>query len=318
MKEFRTTWWLQLKQLGYDVIPIFAKDKPYKGWPAMANDAAAIAKWNGNGAAVRMRGSELLVIDFDVHVEAARDQMLAWMGAQHPGFMAHCLRRHSERVSIALIGRTITAKGTQKTARYIGEVTDPKGDFVEVFTGNSKKYVGVAGRHSAGRNYDYVGRHIIETPVDALPWLTDSEIAPMLAAFAAIMAGHGWQKVILVLGTEAIGTKVFDLLPDMIFTLSDGEQITLEALERLALLEMAGGAPEPLRGYADLWDPATGHSKFSNSRVLVTYGREGLCLYDTKYEVRHRWASTARPADLIGDQLRDLMQRMTAKTEVQS
>ena len=214
----------KLKQLGYDVIPLYAKDAPYKGWPKMPNDEAAIADWSGAGAAVRMRGSELLVIDLDVHVAAARDLMLAWMGEHHPEFMAKCLRRHSGAISIALIGRTVTAKGTQKTARYVGEGTDPKGDFVEIFTGNSKKYVGVVGRHSEGREYDYHGRHITETPVDALPWLADSEIAPMLGAFEEIMAGCGWEKVRPTIGNEAVGTKVYDLLPDQIFTLADGDQ----------------------------------------------------------------------------------------------
>ena len=92
----------------------------------------------------------------------------------------------------------------------------------------------MAGPHSEGREYDYHGRHITETPVDALPWLADSEIAPMLAAFEEIMAGCGWEKVVPAIGKDAIGTKVYDLLPDQIFTLSDGEQITLEDLERLA------------------------------------------------------------------------------------
>jgi cyclohexa-1,5-dienecarbonyl-CoA hydratase len=153
----------------------------------MPNDEAAIGHWSGAGAAVRMRGSELLVIDLDVHVEVVRDKMLAWLTERHPDFMTQGLRRHSGAISIALIGRTVTAKGTQKTARYLGEGTAPKGDFVEVFTGNSKRYVGVAGRHSEGREYDYHGRHITGTPVDALPWLADSAIAPMLAAFHAAL-----------------------------------------------------------------------------------------------------------------------------------
>jgi hypothetical protein len=118
--KFRAAWWQQLKQLGYDVIPIYAKDAPCKGWPTMANDVAAIEYWSGAGAAIRMKGSELLVIDLDVHVAGVRDLMLDWLTEHHPEFMSKCLRRHSERISIALIGRTVTAKGTQKTARYIG------------------------------------------------------------------------------------------------------------------------------------------------------------------------------------------------------
>jgi hypothetical protein len=297
--KFRATWWQQLKQLGYDVIPLYAKDAPHKSWPKMPNDAAAIACWSGAGAAIRMRSSELLVIDLDVHVATARDRMLDWMDGQHPEFMAQCLRRHSGAISIALIGRTVTAKGTQKTARHVGEGTDPKGDFVEVFTGISKRYVGVAGQHSAQRQYDYYGRHIIETPVDALPWLADSAIAPMLAAFEEIMAGCGWAKVVPAVGNEAIGSKVYDLLPDQIFTLSDGERITLADLERLARSGSGLGnhSEGRLTGYASLWDPDTGGGLHSSTRVLVTCGSEGLCLFDTKYEVRHRWKHRELPKD---------------------
>ena len=289
---FRAAWWLRLKQLGYDVIPLSGgKSGGGKGWPKKPNDEAAIQEWSGSGAAVRMRGSELLVIDLDIRVEAARDQMLDWLTAQHPRFMAGCLRRHSGAVTLALIGRTITAKGTRKTARYIGAGTDPKGDFVEVFAGNSKRYVGVAGEHSAGRAYDYHGRHIIETPVDALPWLADDAIAPMLAAFVEIMVASGWAEVVPAIGREAIGSKVYDLLPGQIFTLSDGERITLEDLEQLARGRVGPGdnGEGPLKGHASLWDPDTGTGAHSNTRVLVTYGSEGLCLFDTKYEVRHRW-----------------------------
>jgi hypothetical protein len=297
--KFRAAWWQQLKQLGYDVIPIRGKDAPYKGWPKMPNDEAAIQDWSGSGAAIRMKGSELLVIDLDVRVEAAHDKMLGWLTEHHPEFMDKCLRRHSGAVTLALIGRTVTAKGTQKTSRYAGEGTDPKGDFVEVFTGNSKRYVGVAGQHSAQREYDYCGRHIIETPVDALPWLADSAIALMLAAFEAIMAGRGWEKVVPAIGNEAVGTKVYDLLPGQIFTLSDGEQIALEDLERLARSGIGLGdhGEGRLRGYASLWDPGTGGGLHSSTRVLVNCGSEGLCLFDTKYEVRHRWKHCEPPKD---------------------
>jgi hypothetical protein len=302
--KFRAAWWQQLKQLGYDVIPIRGKDAPYKGWPKMPNDEGAIAGWSGAGAAIRMRGSELLVIDLDVHVAAARDLMLDWMGEHHPEFMAQCLRRHSGAISLALIGRTVTAKGTQKTARYVGEGTDPRGDFVEVFTGNSKRYVGVAGQHSARREYDYCGRHIIETPVDALPWLADSAIVPMLAAFEEIMASCGWEKRVPAIGKDAVGTKVYDLEPEMVFRLSDGTEVTLEELGGMAKRGMTLGydhdnpsGDNRLRGYANLWDPATGSGDHSSTRVLVTYGSEGLCLYDTKYEVRHRWKRCEPPKD---------------------
>ena len=113
------------------------------------------------------------------------------------------------------------------------------------------------------------------------------------------MVSCGWEKVVSVIGNEAVGTKVYDLLPGQIFTLSDGEQITLEDLERLARRGVGLGdhGEVPLKGYASLWDPGTGGGLHSSTRVLVTCGSEGLCLYDTKYEVRHRWKHREPPKD---------------------
>jgi hypothetical protein len=324
--KFRAAWWLKLKQLGYDVIPLSGgKNGGGKGWPTKPNDEVAIRRWNGSGAAIRLYRSDLFVIDFDVHAAEVRDKMLAWLTEHHPSFMAKCLRRHSGAITIALIGRCVTAKGTTKTARYSGEGTAEKGDFVEVFTSNSKKYVGVVGLRSRGREYDYYGKHIIETPEDTLPWFMDNWIAPMRAAFEKIMAAHGWVKVIPVLGEEAKGTKVYDLLPEMIFMLSDGTEVTLEELEDMAHcgMTLAYDHKNPsvdtrLRGYATLWDPSTGGGDHSSTRVLVTYGSEGLCLYDTKYDVRHRWKSCepSKASTELTATVRELMETMRRASEV--
>ena len=107
------------------------------------------------------------------------------------------------------------------------------------------------------------------------------------------MASHGWEKAVPVIGTEAAGTKVYDLVPDQLFTLSDDEQVTLRELERdwRSVHGPQRAAEEGLR--RSLGSDPPGSSKYSNTRVLVTFGGEGLCLFDTKYEVRHRWARAA-------------------------
>jgi hypothetical protein len=50
----------------------------------------------------------------------------------------------------------------------------------------------------------------------------------------------------------------------------------------------------------------------------VTYGHEGLCLYDTKYEVKHRWKHCAPQPDDLREKLKELMELMTAKAGAQS
>ena len=72
----------------------------------------------------------------------------------------------------------------------------------------------------------------------------------------------GWEKVIPVIGKDAIGTKVYDLEPGMIFTLADGERDQSRGPGRIRRAAGIGLGPRGedgrLRGYADLWDPSTG------------------------------------------------------------
>ena len=72
-----------------------------------------------------------------------------------------------------------------------------------------------------------------------------------------------------------------------------------------------------ITGYADLWDPDTGHRQHSNTRVIVTIGGEGLCLFDTKYEVRHRWQHREPPPDTLGERLGELLKQLAAQQPVQ-
>ena len=307
---------LLLKQNGFDPIPLWDKVSPRKGWPKMPNDAASILTWEGAAIGVRFYRSDLFVIDMDIHVEAVRDAILAMIKKRWPKFAAECVQRHSGGVTLALMGRCVTAKGTKKTARFIWSGTDPKGDLVEIFTGNSKRYLGVLGLHSRGRAYDYNGCSVLDTPVDTLPWFIDSDIDALREGCEEIMREHGWEKVIPVIGPEAAGTKVYDLLPGQVFTLSDGEKVPLSDLERdyegYVIVAARNGGSGKITGYADLWDPATGHREHSNTRVIVTIGSEGLCLYDTKSEVRHRWKDRAPKPD------RDLGEQFTALMKVLS
>jgi len=80
----------------------------------------------------------LLVIALDIHVAAAATRCC--LDRRAPSLLhAGCLRRHSERISIALIGRCVTAKDARRLQPLPRQGTDPRGDFVEIFTGQSKR-----------------------------------------------------------------------------------------------------------------------------------------------------------------------------------
>src|SRR3954452_18150521 len=108
---------LQLKALGYDPIPLRTEKKPYVGWPKTSNSAEDIARWTRFSGCVAtgirlLQSPHLFVLDIDVPIAELRDAILQAYEQRWPEFMAACVRRHSEGVTLALIGRCDTSKGT--------------------------------------------------------------------------------------------------------------------------------------------------------------------------------------------------------------
>lgn len=277
--------WRTIRDNGYDVIPLRGRAGPFKGWPTAANDDAAIEKWRGKAAGIRMYGSSAFVIDLDVRTAALRDALVAMLRARWPAFTQGCLWRTSGSATMALIGQVATARKRHWTARFkAGEDEQPH--LVEYFTGRDKRYVAVHGFHSPGRSYGYAGPSILDVPLRELPWFPEADIPEMIAACEQVMAALGLEQIVVPQGA-AYGEKVYDLEPDMVITLSTGERIRLDELEQRA------GASR-IKACASLWDPA---SK-TPDRVLVNRGNAGLTLWDTKHGVSHRWAALSPAEDI--------------------
>jgi hypothetical protein len=289
---------LQLKQSGFDPIPMNGKAGPFKGWPRMRNEPERIRRWSARTVAIRLKGSDLFVIDIDVNVAAVRDAIMAELTARWPAFMVSCLRRHSQRTTIALVGRASTVKQNFVSRRFVGEGTDPKGDKVEFFTGASVRYLGVWGAHSENREYRFDGPSILETPVTSLPWFPDKDIYRCCDACEAVMQARGLVAKSAGGGTARATLDVYDLEPGMVFEFSDGEKVKIEDLEDYAAAHAyahargrASGTPR--RGFARLWDP----NSMTEDRVSVLTGSSGLILHDFKSGISHRWKDRAPPKD---------------------
>lgn len=291
---------LQLKALGYDVIPLRPDKKGFFGWPKQPNDEAAIRKWSGPGTGIRMFENEafIFVFDIDVRIEAVRDEILAAWTVRWPEFMAGCLRRHSGAITIALIGRCVTARRSLRSKRWHSGPDDKKGNLVETFSRNDKKLIVVHGPHSEGREYGYTGATLWETPPETLPWFPDEDIGAALNIAETIMKKHGLERQAKVDPMAGV-SKLFDLEPAMKFTLADGGVVTLAELEEYAKCGMTLGdyknpcSDNRLAGYATIWDPKS----TTRDRVLVNYGSTGLCLWDTKTEISHRWRHRQPPKE---------------------
>ena len=294
VSSYRTVW-RTIRDNGYDVINLRGRDGPYKNWPKERNDDAAIATWHGRAAGIRMFGSTVFVIDLDVRTDAVRAALLAMLWQKWPRFMKSCLRRTSGGTTLALIGRVATARKRHWTARFKSDSDKPH--LVEYFTGNDRRYVAVHGYHSPGRTYGYLGsRDILNTRLDSLPWFPEEDIPVMIAACEEVMTGLGLEQIIVPKGAP-YGEKVYDLLPDIVITLSTGERIRLDDLEKRAGVSR-------IKASASLWDP---ESK-TPDRVLVNRGGAGLALWDTKHGVSHRWKALSPEVEPeFQRQLRELL-----------
>jgi hypothetical protein len=278
--------WRRLRDLGWDVIPLRGRDGPFKGWPAEPNDDASIAQWHGKAAGIRMYRSKAFVIDLDVRTDQVREALLAALSRRWPLFMRDCLRRTSGSTTLALIGQAVTVRKRHWTARFKPR-SGTKPHLVEYFTGNDKRYVGVHGYHSEGREYGYIGQSILDTQLSDLPCFPDADIPSMITECEQVMQGLGLERIAAA-QAHTPGERIFDLKPDDVMMLADGERITLRELEKRA-------GTERIKGFANIWDP---DSK-TRDRVLVNRsGGAGLCLWDTKHSVSHRWASLSPAEDV--------------------
>jgi hypothetical protein len=292
--------WLAIKNNGYDVIPLKSgKDSPFRHWPSIPNEPADIATWNGRAAAIRTYGTELFIIDNDTTAPAARAAVMAVIGEKYPAFLDQCLHRHSGAVKIALIGRTTrTSHRLLRTRSWYPSQADlpAEGDdeetlarkkavknMTEFFTGNLRKYLGVWGMHSPGREYGYDGdRTILNTRLDALPIFPAEDIEALRDALDEAYEHLGFFPASLVRPDSIKERVLYDLEPEQVFELSDGvTKLTLAQLDE----ELRKGRNIREEGYARIWDKTSG----SPDRVKVNLSREGLSLWDTRTEVRHRF-----------------------------
>jgi hypothetical protein len=246
--------------------------------------------------------SSAFVIDLDVRSDRVREALLAALSRSWPEFMRGCLRRTSGSTTLALIGQVSTARRRHWTARFKpGPGEGDKPHMVEYFTGNDRRYVGVHGYHSEGREYGYTGRSILDVQLADLPWFPEADIAPMIAECERVMRSLGLEHIAQA-HTHMPGERVYDLTPEMVIVLSDGERIRLDDLERRA-------GTHKIKAFANLWDP----NSRTCDRILVNWsGAAGLTLWDTKTGVSHRWASLSPAEDPeLRQELHRLMQEVT-------
>jgi hypothetical protein len=193
---------------GKDPIPLKRDKKPYFAWPREPNNPEDIARWARYAGCVATgirlyRSPGLLVLDLDLRIAAVRDAILQAYEERWPQFMANCVRRHSQGVPLALIGRSDSNKGTRKSRRWESKHGEnEKDNLVEAFTQHSKRFIVVDGAHSAGRAYAYYGRPLWDVAPSDLPEFPPEDINSALSVADEIMQAAGLiQKQAAILGS---------------------------------------------------------------------------------------------------------------------
>lgn len=296
---------LALLANGYSPIASAGKSGMPRNWQSLIVNEKQIRTWDrvkaftdmaGDAAttSVRIEG-QLFVLDIDVTHGEAADEIWQWLLDNLPDFMAGCLIRSSGGVKVALFGRTdVAGLRHRHTASFVNpEAPEGPGERVECFGSGSGRhfvvygpYIGKDGKQVGDREYTFEGPDMRDTALDALPVISGDDIALALDACDAILRRH----MALVEGTtKGAGeqAQAYDLLPDMQWMLGDGTMIALADAERA--VEASGATGEELRGFANLWDPA---SRTPN-RVKAALGQTGLVLIDWKTGTSHRWADRA-------------------------
>jgi hypothetical protein len=287
---------LKLKQLGYDVIPLYdGKSKPPKKWPELLNTPEEIATWNDPTIAVRTFGTETVVwFDADVQRQDALDGILAGWTERWPDFMARCVRRHSGAVKVTLVGRLVTDKKRMWSSRYGVTEENPGGNRVELFTSNDRRYVAVWGKHSAGREYGYTGPSLEDVAIADLPLFLEEDLNDLLRIANEVMERLGLEKAEDGDASGMGADVLYDLTPEMTAELEDGSTVTLTELADLA-------AGRFVYVHGRIFDSGSAHF-----RVKAKVTSAGLTLWDFGTDVEHRWAHLGAQPDVLGPLLKRL------------
>jgi hypothetical protein len=282
---------LQLKALGYDPIPLRIDKKPYTGWPKEPNDPDSIGRWGRYFGAVATgirlyQSPGLFVLDLDIRIAAIRDAILQAYEQRWPEFMSGCVRRHSQGVPLALIGRSDARTNTLRSRRWQEkDNADEKDNRVEVFTPRSKRYLGVDGAHSASRSYAYHGRPLWEVPPGQLAEFPAGDISAALSVADEIMQAAGLTAIRAAGQGGESARIVYDLTDAMRFE-NENDSYTLDELEDARIA--AGHEGRELRVTSSFLGYGTNPTK-----CIVGYSRRSRCVFIHDFET----GLTHMPAD---------------------
>jgi hypothetical protein len=291
---------LQLLANGYTPIPNVGKTTYAKNWPTLTVTPDLVNSWERKHSRWKDTGIRvqdgLCVIDFDIDDREMMDEIARHVEEAKPA-LSRALIRYGKGFKEAWFVRCDEPFGRIHTRRWLAPGADLDKDgthVVEIFGGASPRQFGSWGAHTREPDgsvkiaYEWAeGGSPLDTPLDQLPELTKQDCFDIVDIAERLLEAAGWSFVVKTQKGESEATKVFDLVPEMLFETNQGEvDVTFADLRARAV-----AGEEGLRVSASFIEPGRGHSL---TRGLVGRSHSGdIFIWDSATDVTHFAADRA-------------------------
>jgi hypothetical protein len=280
--EQHTALRLELLERGYAPLATKGKRPTMKKWPTLEIDEESIRKWGRKDhlvtTGVRVEG-DLLVFDFDIDSAEVLGKIEARIEEENPelwDLMLGMPKRYGGGDKYALFAR----KSSGKYEQYWSKAYYKPGDLaagdgkaplqrLEVFTGGGSegRYLALYGAHTVADNDDIVVSYrweeddlgpfgLADIDLDQLPAVPLKQVKWLVDLVSDVLHGTDWEYEVGASHGKVERRTSYTLMPEMIFSASDGYEYTLEDLDaacdhpdlRVAMGFVVTGASNTSRG----------------------------------------------------------------------
>jgi hypothetical protein len=325
---------LQLLANGYTPIPNVGKTTYLKNWPTIQVTPELVAQWERKHSRWKDTGIRvqdgLCVIDFDIDDKEMMDEIARHVEEAKPA-LSRALIRYGKGFKEAWFIRCDEPFGRIHTRRWLAPGADLDKDgthVVEIFGGASPRQFGSFGAHTREPDssvkiaYEWApGAVVVDDvtvptdgsllacPLNQLPEITKQDCFDIVDIAERLLEAAGWTFVVKTQKGESEATKVFDLVPEMLFETNQGEvDVTFADLRARAV-----AGEEGLRVSASFIEPGRGHSL---TRCLVGRTSQGgdISIWDGANDTTHFAADKAPTQETTAGMDAALIAEKTATT----
>ncbi len=229
----------------------------------------------------------LCVIDIDVDHRICDEVCDAMLATLPKSLSPERLERTGKGFKVAWFCRTAELFTRLHSRKWVapGCNVDDAAHCVEIFGGGSPRQFGSFGPHSHDDEgnvlvtYKWVDESPLEVPLNALSVLTKDQLMAMVDAAEGVLKRAGFEPVARTQAGESAASRVYDLTPDMVFHLADGDSVQFAELARMVREGYSGRCSAS-------W--LEGETAVNRSRCLISSNHAGyLSIWESSAGTTH-------------------------------